>query len=671
MRDLSRLLRPRSIAVVGGAWAANVVEQCLRMGYSGAIWPVNPNRAEIHGVGCFRSLRDLPGAPDAAFIGVNRHAAIEAVRELAAMGAGGAVCFASGFAEAGEAGLQAAFVEAAGAMPVLGPNCYGIINYVEGAPLWPDQHGGRRVEKGVALLSQSSNIVINLTMQTRGLPIAYVVCLGNQAQTGLAEVARALVADQAVTALGLYVEGLDDAREFAAAAEAARAADKPVVVLKAGRTAASRTAILSHTASLAGEGAASSAFFRACGVAEVATLTELLEVLKIAHLHGSLPGNRIGSLSCSGGEAGLIADLAEGLPLQWPQQSEGVARAMGEVLGPIVAIRNPMDYHTFIWGDQARMQAVFSAMMRGPYDLTMLVMDYPHATRCSAAAWESTAAAFRGAVAETGARAAVAVTLPENMPEAEADAWMDCGIVPLHGLEEALTALSVAAHWPDSRPGWRPLAPVAGGEAVLLDEAEAKALLAEAGVAVPEGLIAAGIAGAAEVASALGGALVLKGLGFAHKSEAGAVRLGLSAGEVAVAAPMEGAAGYLIERMVEGAVAELLVGFRRDPVYGVTLTLGLGGVQAELLRDTVTLVLPVTAEEVGEALGRLRLAPLLQGYRGRPTADIAAAVAAIMVMAGLIERDPAIEEIEVNPLMLKEEGEGAVAADALVRRREP
>ena len=203
MRDLSRLLRPRSIAVLGAGWAANVIEQCAKMRFAGPVWPVHPTRAQIGGLPCVPSLADLPMPPDAVFVGVNRHASLDVVAELSAMGAGGAICFASGWEEAGEGALQARLVSAAGAMPILGPNCYGVINYLDGALLWPDQHGGRPVDRGVALISQSSNIVINLTMQARGLPVAYVACLGNAAQVGLAELAGAVLADDRVTALGL------------------------------------------------------------------------------------------------------------------------------------------------------------------------------------------------------------------------------------------------------------------------------------------------------------------------------------------------------------------------------------------------------------------------------------------------------------------------------------
>ncbi|MEH6773238.1 MAG: CoA-binding protein, partial [Cereibacter changlensis] len=276
-KDLSRLLRPRSIVVLGSVWAENVIAQCARMGFAGPVWPVHPTKASIGGLPAYARLADLPSAPDATFIGVNRHATLDVVAELAAMGAGGAICFASGWTEAGEPELQGRLVAAAGGMPILGPNCYGVINYLDGALLWPDQHGGQPVARGVALLSQSSNIVINLTMQARGLPVAYVACLGNAAQVGLAELAGALLADERVTALGMYVEGIDDAPELAALAEAARAAGKGIVCLKSGKTELARTAAASHTASLAGGGAASSAFLRQAGIAEVDTLSELLE----------------------------------------------------------------------------------------------------------------------------------------------------------------------------------------------------------------------------------------------------------------------------------------------------------------------------------------------------------------------------------------------------------
>ncbi|MDE3121348.1 MAG: acetate--CoA ligase family protein [Paracoccaceae bacterium] len=659
-RDLSRLLRPRSIAVLGSGWAANVIAQCHKMGFAGPVWPVHPTKGEIGGLRAYPSLAALPEAPDATFIGVNRHATVEVVGELSAMGAGGAICFASGWTEAGEPELQARLVEAAGAMPILGPNCYGVINYLDGALLWPDQHGGKPVTRGVALLSQSSNIVINLTMQARGLPVAYVACLGNAAQVGLAELAGALLADDRVTALGLYVEGIDDAPAFAALAEAARAAGKGIVALKAGKTEAGQSAAASHTASLAGGGAASSAFLRQAGVAEVATLSDLLETLKVLHVHGPLRGRRFCSLSCSGGEAGLVADLSAKAELTFPPPTPAQRARLGEILGPIVAIANPLDYHTFIWGDGPRTTDVFTTMLEG-YDGGIFVIDPPRPDRCDPSSFQPALDAIEAAGRAAGKPAFPVASLPENFDEALAEATIARGFAPLMGLETALAALS-AATTPPGRPGWRPVAAMAPRRLKMIAEGQAKARLAAAGVTVPRGVVAATLGDLEPLAAGLTPPLALKGLGFAHKTEAGAVRLGLAT--LAGQAEMAGAQGYLAEEMVTGAVAELLMGLRRDPVYGVTLTLGLGGVAAELLADTVTLIAPATEAEVEAGLRRLRLWPLLDGYRGRPRADVPAAVAAVMALQGLMLKDGRLEEIEVNPLILREDG--AVAVDAVI-----
>ncbi|MCU9846391.1 acetate--CoA ligase family protein [Defluviimonas sp. WL0024] len=660
-RDLSRLLRPRSIAVMGSVWAENVIAQCRKMGFAGPIWPVHPTKVEIGGLPAFPSLAALPEAPDASFIGVNRHATIEVVGELARTGAGGAICFASGWTEAGEKGLQDSLVAAAGGMPVLGPNCYGVINYLDGALLWPDQHGGKRVDKGVALLSQSSNIVINLTMQARGLPIAYVACLGNAAQIGLAELAGALLADDRVSAIGMYVEGIDDAPAFVALAEAARAAGKGVVCVKSGKTEAAQSAAASHTAALAGGGAASSAFLRQSGVAEVNTLAELIETLKIFHVHGPQIGTRLCSLSCSGGEAGLVSDLAAPFGLDFPTPSPGQRRRLGEILGPIVAIANPLDYHTFIWGDGPRTTDVFTTMLEG-YDAGLFVIDPPRPDRCDPSSFQPALDAIEAAGRVTGKPAFPVASLPENFDETRAEALVARGIAPLMGLETALGALKAAQTQP-GQPGWRPAPALEPRATRLLDEAEGKRLLDAAGVAIPRGVIGATLAEAREKAAGLAAPLVLKGLGFAHKTEAGAVRLGLDTldGETGI----EGATGYLVEEMVTGAVAEILLGLRRDPVYGVTLTLGLGGVAAELLADTVTLVLPVGEDEVLASMQRLRLWPLLDGYRGRSRADmVAVAVIAVRLGRAMLDR-PELEEIEINPILVRQSG--AVAVDALIR----
>jgi len=658
---LDRLLRPRHIAVLGAGWALNVIEQCRKMGFQGPVWPVHPTKDQIGGLKAYASVADLPEPPDATFIGVNRFATVDVVAELAAMGAGGAICFASGWTEAGEAGLQDKLVAAAGEMPILGPNCYGVINYLDGALLWPDQHGGVRVRTGVALVSQSSNIVINMGMQQRGLPVAYVACLGNAAVVGLAELTGALLDDPRVTAVGLYIEGIDDAPAFAALAEKARAMGKGVVAIKSGKTELSRTAAASHTASLAGGGATSSAFLRQIGVAEVNTPSELIETLKVFHVHGPQIGTRICSLSCSGGEAGLVADLAAPYGIDFPPVPQATHDRLFSVLGEIPTISNPLDYHTFIWGDGPKTTEVFSAMLEA-YDAGLYIIDSPRPDRCDPSGYDPAFAAIIAAQKATGKIAFPVASMAENLGEARVQAMMEDGVCALLGVETALAAVKAAQTGP-GLAGWRPVAALPARATRMLSEAEGKALIAAAGVAVPKAVTGATIADVAGKAG-LSPPYVLKGLGFAHKTEAGAVRLGLPSLEGQ--AEMPGATGYLVEEMVTGAVAEVLLGLRRDPVYGVTLTLGMGGVTAEVLADTVTLVLPVTEAQVLEAARGLRLWPLLEGYRGRPKADMAAVAAMAVRLGALMLGDDGLEEIEINPVMVRESG--AVAVDALVRR---
>ncbi len=678
-RDLSRLFRPRSIAVFGGgAWAPNVVEQCQKMGFAGAIWPVHPSRDEIRGLRCYRSVAELPGAPDASFVGVNRNLTIEVVAQLAARGAGGAVCFASGFREAGDQGgadLQARLVAAAGDMPILGPNCYGLINYLDGALLWPDQHGGARVETGVAILTQSSNILINMTMQRRGLPLAYCVAAGNQAQTGLAQMAMAVMDDPRVTAVGLHIEGVGDVRAFEALAAKARAMRKPVVALKVGRSEQARAATVSHTASLAGGEAASRAFLTRLGIPTLRSIPEFLEALKLLHVLGPLPGRDLASISCSGGEASIAADAAVGRAVRFRPLTEAEKRPVSDALGPMVTVANPLDYHTYIWGDEARTTQTFTAMLAAGFDLAMFIVDFPREDRCTDAAWEPTVKAIIAARDATGSRVAVTASLGENMPEARAAQFAAHGIAPMHGIDETLAAAEAAAAideaWAQPAPAPVLLGGAGGGAATVLDEAAAKAALVRHGVPVPEGAIAATPEQAAAIARRIGFPAVLKGRGIAHKTEAGAVRLNLrSADEVAAAARgMDYASGFLVERMVEGGVAELILGVMRDPVYGYTLTIGAGGILTELLADSATLMIPAGEAEIRAALAGLKTAPLLHGYRGRPQADIDAAVAACLALQAYVaETDDRLEELDINPLIVTPHG--TVAADALIRIRE-
>ena len=300
------------------------------------------------------SVDDLPGPPDAALVAVNRHATVDVVGRLAAMGAGAAVCYASGFAEAGSDGvvLQQALSAVADGMPVVGPNCYGTVSAIAGAALWPDQQGLRRVDHGVALVTQSGNIGLDLTLQTRPMPIAHLLTLGNQADVGIEECLEALVCDPAVTGVGLHIEALHDVPRFVDACHRASARGVPVVALKTGSSTRGAEIAVSHTSSIVGSDEAYRALFERVGVRGVRSIPELLDTLHVLNRLGGLTGNRIVSLSCSGGEASLVADRCEGLDLVLPAFDDGRVERVRSALGggaetDLVSVSNPFDYHTF------------------------------------------------------------------------------------------------------------------------------------------------------------------------------------------------------------------------------------------------------------------------------------------------------------------------------------
>ena len=673
-RDLSRLFRPKSIAVIGGgAWCRLVIEQCQKMGFGGTIWPVHPKAEEVAGLPAFKDVDSLPEAPDAAFVGVNRFATIDVVRALSTRGAGGAVCFASGFLEAAAedaegADLQAQLLEAAGDMPFLGPNCYGFINYLDGALLWPDQHGGQRAETGVALVTQSSNIAINLTMQKRGLPLAYVVTAGNQAQSGIAAIGEALLEDDRVTALGLHIEGFGDLRAFEALAARARALGKPIIALKVGKSAEAQAATVSHTASLAGGDAGAGALLSRFGIPRLDDLPSFLETLKLLHVTGRLPSNRIATISCSGGEASLAADTGHMRRVAFPPLNDRQKTDLRAALGPMVALANPLDYHTYIWRDTEAMTNAFAAMMDPQLAMTMLIADFPRGDRCDASDWECTIAAMIAARERTGANAGFIATLPELMPEEVAARLMEAGVVPFSGLTEAIAACEAASLCLPEPP--EPLLlPTATVEPDLIPEAEAKRQLSAYGLRVPHSKRAISATNARAVAVDLGFPVVLKGEGVAHKTEAGAVVLNLTSGQaVSDAAHDMPARSFLIEEMVTGAVAELLIGVVKDPAHGFVMTLAAGGTLTEVLQDSASVLLPASEADLETALNSLRVSRLLNGYRGAAAANRESLMAAIRaVEAYVLENALGLEEIEINPLLCTPTD--AVAADALMRRK--
>ena len=670
---LSRLFSPKSVAVVGGGvWCRSVIEQLIKIGYKGTIFPVHPFKEEILGIKSFKDLEDIPAIIDATFIGVNRNITIEVVKQLNSLNAGGAVCFASGFLEAegdkqGSGELQKSLIEAAGDMPILGPNCYGFINYLDHAALWPDQHGGTTVDKGVAILTQSSNIAINITMQTRGLPVSYIMSVGNQASLGFSEIGMYLLSDPRVTALGLHIEGIGDLKAFEELTAKARKLGKPIVALKVGKSAEARRAAQSHTASLAGDAQSAKSLFKRLGIAEVDRLEVLIDTLKIFHSYGPLSSKNVRSLSCSGGEASLVSDLAQAYGIQFPKLEKENISELRSVLGEMVALSNPLDYHTYIWGDIDAMASTFIAMMRQHNGITIIIVDFPRDDNCDPSAWNCVITAAKMAKKSENKPLALVSTLSENLPEHVSFELLESNIITLHGLDTALAAISVSSiNQTVVNP--KPIfLSNPTGKSILVDEYDAKKSLEKYGLKLPETEKCLQ-SDAHLVSDEIGYPVVIKALGSAHKSELGEVFLNLeNQKSVKEALRKISKKHVIVEKMIEDAVVELLVGIVHDPAHGMLLTVGAGGVLTEILSDTSSILLPSSKSEVLDCFNQLKISKIAKGYRGALSVDINQIIDAIMkIQDFVLDNRDKLFEIEINPLVVTTSE--VIVADALIRK---
>jgi acyl-CoA synthetase (NDP forming) len=678
VKDLSRLLNPRAIAFIGGNECAVAIKRTRELGFTGRIYAVHPRREELSGIAALKSAEEIPEPVDAAFIAVKREPTIDVVRALAAKGCGGAVIYAAGFAETGNANLQRQLLDAANGMPLMGPNCYGFVNTLSRAALWPDESGLEPVGRGVALITQSGNIACNFTMMMRGLPVAAVFSIGNQVDVGMHDMVEALSSDPRISAIGLHVEGLPDVPAFARAAAIARTRKVPIVVLKTGRSEQGAKVAMSHTSSLAGADTLYDALFERYGVARMKSVSAFAETLKFLHNGGPIADSRLVSLSCSGGEAALVADMALERKVSFPPFDVETRRRVAATLNEYVAIDNPLDYHTFIWNQPEKLVATFTEVLRGGFDVGMVILDTPTHPKMTPDAWAATARAMAAASRATGARAAVVASLSEGMPLWLAAELSESGVAPMMGLDDALTAFEAAAfigrNWARSDAPPDMLEPVVTGSGERpLSEYQAKQLLKAHGLAVPDGIVCTAREAVA-AAERLGYPVTLKvsSAAIAHKTEAGGVALNLkTAGEVAEAAARMAALApeVLVERMVTGAVAELIIGLASDPQFGTSLVVGAGGILTELLKDSVTLILPTSRPEIERALRTLKVWKLVEGFRGR-SGDQPAVIRAVEAVAAFAGAHRGlVAELDVNPLLVLKDG--AVAVDALIKMRNP
>jgi acyl-CoA synthetase (NDP forming) len=671
--NLERLFRPKTVAVYGGKWSDYVVEQCIKLGFSGKIWRVHPNRKD-----CFHSSEELPDAPDVVFFGINRELTIQEFSALRQRGLGGAVVFASGFGEEKDGTEYARKLEsAAGALPFIGPNCYGFVNFFDRVALWPDQVTGLQIDRGVAFIAQSGTISISMMSQRRSLPLGYVISLGNQQRLAAEDLIRYCAEDDRVSAIGLYLEGILDLPKFIEAVDYARTLGKPIALIKAGSSEKGRSAANTHTGALTGSDSLHDALFERLGIARCETLSSLVETLKLLHCFGPLSSKRVLVLGASGGDMAMISDSASKLDLDFSQIPETETDNLRASVGERVKLNNPLDIQTATWFDYPKLRKMFNVLLRCDYAVTAFMVDPQDEIEADTESFDRAIDILLDAVKEnpTSGHAALLSSLPESLSKSTREKCLRAGVAPLQGLVESLEALQHAAKISKAWSEWSlpeiipPILDTLNFR--TLTESESKEILAQHEFDVPRSRLASEeqVSVAAEE---IGFPLVLKVVApeMSHKTEHGGVAVNLKNIQevIEAAAGMSRIAEYfIVEEMITDGVAELILGVSVDPQFGPTLTLGAGGIFTELLRDSVSLLFPVSELQVSQAIEKLRINILLKGWRGNPEGDTEALVVAVLKLAEFVERhSERLAGCDINPLIVRPRGKGVIVVDALI-----
>ena len=694
LHGLERLLRPRSVAIVGasatpGALGAAVLANLLRLGFSGDIHLVNPNRDAIGDRPCLKSIEELPPGIDAAVLAIPRAGVLEAVDSLARRGVGAAVIFSAGFAEGGDEGRaqqrELADIAKRHGMLIEGPNCLGLVNHVDGVALTfvetpaAPLHGG----PGIGIVSQSGAMacVLGAMLASRELAVSYSISTGNEAVTGVEDFLEHLLEDSRTRVIGMIVEQFRQPQRLLALARRSRAAGTQIVLLHPGRSSAARESAATHTGALAGDYALMRAKVEAEGVVLVETLEELGDVLEIAQRAAVPPAAGTAVMTESGAFKALTLDLCDQVGLALPPLDDVNAPALRAVMPAFVPVSNPLDLTAQGLVDPDIYRRTLLALAADARISTIVIDIIQTDTATCERKFPTIIAALRElnpskAVVFAGLDEGAAVP-PQYIRELRA-----LGVPYFPSPDRAVRALArlaaAAARKPPETPRSRTLdrSRLPSG---LVPEYRAKAFLEPLGIPFPAGVLVPSLEQALLAADRLGYPLALKAQSAAlpHKSDSGGVVLGLE-DRASIAAgwrqlhdnlarhrPGLTLDGVLVEAMGRPG-AELIIGGRNDPDWGPVVLAGFGGVQAELLRD-VRLILPgETNEQVIEALFGLKAGALLRGYRGSPALDVGALAELIVRVGELVGSDSGLREIDLNPVMIYPTGQGVLALDALI-----
>lgn len=676
--NLSRLFSPSSIAIVGatdrvGSYGHTSVTNLVDAGFAGRLVGVHPSRPEVYGVACVTSLSEA-GAVDAVVIATPADSVPDLLDEAGTLGCGGAVVFASDFAETGRTDRQELLVAASARhqLPVIGPNANGIVSVAARAPMWGD--GVTIGDAGaVALITQSGNLGVVALASRRGIAWHTVVSVGNSAVVDAASALHELAGTDGVRSVALYLEGDGDGAAWANALARCAEHDVRIAVLKAGRSAAGAAAGGAHTAAVAGDHRIFASLVAEAGGAWCHDPHELLETAKVlAAPRPSKPG-ALAAVTCSGGDSVIAADEADRLGVPLAELTPETRKRLSDLLPDGVVITNPLDHTNMLWAETEAVRGLCEALADDPgVNQVLYIQDTPpDLTPDAAAEWKATRDGL--VVADMpGVGRAVASGLPELMPPDVADDLAAAGVTAIAGIPTALSALKAHTQVSATPERLRSVADVAAPHAPggWLAEHEAKPLLQQYGVPTPHGRHATTADEAVAIATELGVPVAMKisHPDVQHKSDVGGVVLGVSdpervrvAAEQLLAIQPDGV--VLVEAMAEPGL-EFIVAATRDGVVP-SLVLGTGGIWTELLADVVVVPLPADAERVTEAISSLRSYPMLSGGRGR-TALAIDELCQVAVAAGQALVSEPLSLVELNPVIVS--SDTAVAVDAVVRR---
>ncbi|MGC2780070.1 MAG: acetate--CoA ligase family protein [Bradyrhizobium sp.] len=690
MNAIARLIRPRSIAVIGasadpGKTSGRPVSFLQKHGFAGEIYPVNPKVGRIGDLVCYADIAALPAVPDVGIVLLGAERAHLAVRELAQRGVAAAIVLASGYAENGEQGArrQRELLEAAGAMRILGPNTIGLVNLTDSIVL--SASGALTMDHfpagPVGLVSQSGGILGALLSRAaaRGIGLSKLVSTSNEADLELSDFIEYLAADDATKVIALYVEAIRHPDRFREAVQKARRAGKPVVAFKIGRSEAGAKAAVSHTGALAGSDRMYDALFRQLGVIRARTFEELLDIPAALAAGRSLGGKRVAILTSTGGAGTIVSDSLGVAGFETPAPDAETAAQLRSLQSGFHANldRNPIDLTLAGLQPEILRGAIRTLLASPSYDALIII-----AGSSAVGAPALLADAIRDCLA-TSDKPVIAYVSP-HAPEV--GAVLTARGVPAYTSAEscasALSGLLRAAESPpsDVAPRAENQVDISDLPTGLLDEAQAKALFARFGIPAVAERIVETAAQAEAAAHALGARLVLKLLSaeITHKSDVGGVAVNLTPDTIGdrlttMAIDVEAATGrrpqrFLVQQMVSGGT-ELILGLHRDPL-GAAVLLGMGGVTAELFNDTTLRLLPPTGglsrAEARAMLHDLITWPLLDGFRGRPKADVEALVSAIVAFSLMAAQlGDRLVEAEINPVFVLPAGQGVRAADGV------